>query len=117
MKTKLILAAAVVGWLCAGAAADDYDFYAGLQYPGAKLRSDVDVYKVKEAGKGDPKAYERREVDWWPRKGVDIVEVKEGMPLRTWTRRDGEQPREFKAHLIGFRGIGNKHGNPYGGPK
>jgi len=118
MKTKLILAAAVVGWLCAGARADDYDFYAGLQYPGAKLRSDVDVYKVKEAGKGDPKAYERREVDWWPRKGVDTIDVKEGMPLRTWTLRAHQfasEPKQFEAHLVGFRGMGNTMSSKFGG--
>lgn len=112
MKTKLILAAAVVGWVCA-AAADDYDFYAGLRYPGAKLRPDVGVYKVKEEGAGDPKAYERREVDWWPRKGVDIIDVKEGMPLRTWTLRTQQRPsgpKQFQAHLLGFRGMGNTMG-------
>jgi len=62
-----------------------YDFYANTKYPGAKLRSDVELYRVKQAGKGDPLAYERRDVDWWPRKGMDIIEVKKGMPLRTWT--------------------------------
>jgi len=63
MKTKRMLATAVVGWVCAAAAsASDYDFYAGLRYPGAERRPDVDIYKVKQAGKGDPKAYERRDV-------------------------------------------------------
>ena len=62
-----------------------YDFYANTVYPGPKLRPDVEFYQVTQAGKGDPLAYERREVDWWPRKGVDVVEVKPGMPLRTWT--------------------------------
>jgi len=57
MKTKLIVVAAVVGWVCAGAAADGYDFYAGLQYPGAKLRPGVDVYKVTETGTGEPDAF------------------------------------------------------------
>jgi len=62
------------------------------------------------------------------------------MPLRTWTFRDRKldpaastvhpivgvedltrrlpwkRPRTFKAHLIGFRGIGNKYGNPFGHP-
>jgi carbonic anhydrase/acetyltransferase-like protein (isoleucine patch superfamily) len=120
MKTKLIVVAALVGWVSAGAAADDYDFYAGLRYPGAKLRPDVDIYKVKEAGTGDPKAYERREVDWWPRKGVDIIQVAKGMPLRTWTLR---APRlatgthQLEAHLVGFRGMGNTmSGRSDGGP-
>jgi len=115
MKTKLILTAVLVGSVCAGGAAEDYDFYAGVRYPGAKLRSDVELYKVKQSGKGDPKAYERREVDWWPRKGVDIIEVRRGMPLRTWTWKS----KPLKAHLIGFRGIGNTMSNKFrgdGGP-
>ena len=32
-----------------------------------------DLYKPVQEGNGDPKAYERRTVDWWPRKGVDII--------------------------------------------
>ena len=113
MKTKMILTAAVVGWVCA-AAAENYDFYDGMRYPGAKLRPDVDLYKVKQAGESDPKAYERREVVWWPRKGVDIIEVNNGMPLRTWTRRSGE-PKQFEAHLVGLRGMGNTMSSKYGG--
>jgi len=122
METKRILAAAVVGWVCAGAAASEYDFYAGLRYPGAKRRADVALYKAKQAGKGDPKAYERREVDWWPRRGVDVVDVKEGMPLRTWTLRTqqiADGTARLQAHLVGFRGMGNTTSNPFrgdGGP-
>ncbi|GAG07097.1 unnamed protein product, partial [marine sediment metagenome] len=122
MKTKLILTAAVVGWVCAGAAAaKNYDFYAGLQYPGAKLRPDVELYKVEQAGRGDPKAYERRVVRWWPRKGVDIIEVKKGMPLRTWTLRTAPASGapQLKAHLVGFRGMGNTMSSKFrgdGGP-
>ncbi|MDP6110505.1 MAG: hypothetical protein QF473_40630 [Planctomycetota bacterium] len=51
----------------------------------------IELYKVKQAGKGDPLAYQRREVEWWPRKGVDIIAVKKGMPLRTWTLRTVHQ--------------------------
>jgi len=119
MKTKLILTVAVVGWVSAGiAAAEGYDFYAALRYPGAKLRADVDLYKVKQEGDGDPRAYQRREVLWWPRQGVDVVEVKPGMPLRTWTLRNPRlesQPERFKAHLVGFRGMGNTISSKFGG--
>jgi len=117
MKTKLIVMAAVVGWVCAGAAADGYDFYAGLQYPGAKLRPGVDIYKVKDTGKGDPKAYEQREVNWWPRKGVDVIEMKDGMIEREWTWREKKPglPATFKAHLIAFRGMGNTMSSKFGG--
>jgi hypothetical protein len=119
MNTPPTLLATFLFVLAAGTtlSAADYDFFEGARYPGPIKKPGVDLYKVKLAGADDPKAYERREVIWWPRKGVDIIDVKAGMPLRTWTRRDGEPPRGFKAHLIGFRGIGNKNGNPYGGPK
>ena len=79
----------VVLLVCQWASAAGYDFYANTRYPGPELRQDVELYKVKQAGKGDPLAYERREVDWWPRKGVDIIAVKKGMPLRTWALRAG----------------------------
>lgn len=118
MNTKLMLTIGLAGLMCAAAAAEDYDFYAGLQYPGAKLRAGVDIYKVKQAGKGDPLAYERREVDWWPRKGVDIIEVKQGMVLRTWTlrtRRVSSEVMQFKAHLVGFRGMGNTMSSKFNG--
>jgi len=124
MKTKLILTIGFAGLVCVGdyAEAADYDFYAATQYPGAKLRDGVDIYKVRQAGKGDAKAYERREVNWWPRKGVDIIEVKPGMPLRTWTPirphvSVGDKP--FKAHLVAFRGMGNTTSSKFrgdGGP-
>lgn len=83
MKNHALIAGVVL--FCGLASAAEYDFYANTKYPGAKLRPDVELYKVNQAGKGAPLAYERREVDWWPRRGVDIIEVKKGMPLRTWT--------------------------------
>ena len=118
MKTKLMLTIGLAGLISAGAAAEDYDFYAGLQYPGAKRRLGVDLYKVTQAGKGDPTAYERREVTWWPRKGVDIIAVKPGMPLRTWTlqrQRVSDKAMTFTAHLVGFRGMGNTMTSTFGG--
>ena len=89
-----------------------------MQYPGAKLRPGVDLYKVTQAGQGDAKAYHRREVNWWPRKGVDVVDVKEGMPLRTWTWQTpplSSEPKQFEAHLLGFRGMGNTISSKFGG--
>ena len=53
-----------------------YDFYANTRYPGPGRRPNVDIYKVVRPGSSDPRAYERREVLWWPRRGVDFVEVK-----------------------------------------
>jgi len=131
----------LLGLLCNMAAAEDYDFFAGARYPGPVKKPGVDVYQVKQAGGTDAKGYERREVGWWPRKGVAVIEVKKAMPLRTWTlvdrkmdpaastidpilgieeltrRLSWKQPRQFKAHLIGFRGIGNSYGNPFGVPR
>ncbi len=84
---------------------------------------------------GGPHAagYQRRTAGWWPRRGVDVIEVEKGMVARTWTLRDpldpagkaensarrlpSAAPRQFKAHLIGFRGFGNHMGNPFRGPK
>jgi len=145
-----MLTAIIAGALALSAGAEEaetgthpasYDFYANTKYPGPILRPDVELYKVEQAGNDHPLAYERREVEWWPRKGVDIIEVREGMPEREWTFRraavdaqtgeligpsDAEllawgRPRTFKAHLIGFRGIGNimtsKWGDRDGGPR
>ncbi len=119
------------------ATAEPYDFFANAIYPGAGRKPGVGLYKVKQAGGDNPESYGRREVDWWPRKGVDIIELKDAMPLRTWTLREREMdpsaagehlilgieainrrvawnwPRRFKAHLVGFRGIGNRYGNPF----
>ena len=140
MQSRLILTAALAGCVLAGAAAADYDFFDGARYPGAGRKPGVDLYKVEQEGGPHAEGYRRRVVRWWPRKGVDIIEVKKGMPLRTWTFRDRKldpaastvhpivgveeltrrlpwkRPRTFKAHLIGFRGIGNKYGNPFGHP-
>ncbi|MBT3202288.1 MAG: hypothetical protein HN350_20505, partial [Phycisphaerales bacterium] len=123
----------------AAQAADEYNFFAGARYPGPARAPGVDIYKVEQTGGPHAKGYQRRVVDWWPRKGVDIIEVKSAMPLRTWTLRDRElnpqavgehlmlgietltrrlswkwkQATKFKAHLIGFRGLGNRYGNPF----
>jgi len=119
MKRNLIsILTALCSLVASVAAGDGYDFYGGLRYPGAGLRADVDVYKVTQRGNGDPQAYARREVQWWPRKGVDAIEIHEGMPLRTWTLqtpRLADDPRQFEAHLIGFRGMGNTTSSKFGG--
>jgi hypothetical protein len=83
----ILLAAGTISEMFA--AAETLDVYAGASYPGPGRRPDVELYDVKQSGDGNPLAYQRREVDWWPRKGVDIIEVTESMPLRTWTLRNG----------------------------
>ena len=138
MNTRLLLTLAIAGALYANTASAQYDFFAGARYPGPTKKPGVGLYKVKQAGGDHAEGYQRRTVNWWPRKGVDIIEVKKGMPLRTWTLRDRKldaevcridseagseelfrrlqstQPRTFEAHLVGFRGIGNEYGNPFG---
>ncbi len=110
-------------------AATEYDFYKLNAYPGPVIVDNVDLYKPIQEGNGNPQAYERRAVEWWPMKGVDYVVVEEGMPLRMWTLRDpldvtgrssetenrypSSLPKTFKAHLIGFRGIGNEMYSPF----
>jgi len=109
---------------------DGYDYFRNSRYPGG-LREDVSLDRVQQEG-GSAGAYLRRVVHWWPKKGVDIVEVPEGVPLRTWTFQTTEDERtlemgylakwrddslqgkkQFKAHLLGFRGIGSEIGNPF----
>ena len=128
---------ALVGLVLAGNAAGEYDFFNRAVYPGPIRKPGVDLYEVKEPGDPAGGNYRRRVVHWWPRKGVDTVEVRPAMPLRTWTLRErkmdpaaiGEhlilgiealtrraregRPRRFKAHLVGFRGLGNRYGNPF----
>ena len=105
----------------AAAAAADYDCYKYLRCP-KKLLPDVGRNKVEQEGGPDAVGYKRRTVQWWPRKGHDIVDIPKDAPLRTWTRKKGQEDKEalagvcrnwttsdsetFKAHLIGFRGFG-----------
>jgi hypothetical protein len=129
-KLVLVIAATAFAY---GATGADYDFFDGARYPGAAGRKPgVDLYRVEQEGGPHDEGHRRRVVHWWPRKGVDIIEIKKGMPLRTWTFRDRQfdpksatvhpikgvdelirrlpvtQPRKIKAHLVGFRGIGNR---------
>lgn len=95
-----------------------YDFFGLSRYPeGGRLLPDVDLYKPVQLGSGEATAYERREVAWWPRKGVDVIEVKRGMIEREWTWREKRPglPATFKAHLIAFRGMGNTMSSKFGG--
>ena len=74
----------------------------------------------------------RRVVQWWPKRGVDVVDVPKGVALRTWTVRTAEEEplvemgclskwwdptlqgrKQFKAHLLGFRGVGSERGDPF----
>ena len=63
-----------------------YDFFELSRYPlEGKLRPWVELRKITLEGDGDPKKYNRRTVKWWPRKGVDFTELRDGMIEREWT--------------------------------
>ncbi|MCX6346203.1 MAG: DUF6055 domain-containing protein [Armatimonadetes bacterium] len=117
--------------LAASAFAEGYDYFKNIQYPG-KRRADVGLDKISQEGGSDAVGYNKRVVTWWPKKGVDIVDVPKGVELRTWTIRTPEiEPlvevgvfakwwpedlrgkKQFKAHLIGFRGIGTAQDIPF----
>jgi len=138
MRSRLALTAACLGLVFSSAAGGEYDFFARARYPGPVRRHGVDLYKVVQGAEAGGQGYRRRVVQWWPRKGVDSIAVHQAMPLRTWTLRArtldpsvcGKHLRtgveeltrrvcstremQFKAHLVGFRGIGNRYGDPFG---
>jgi hypothetical protein len=114
-----------------GTIAGDYDFFANIRYP-ATRRPDVALDKIEQKGGPDAVGYKKRVVHWWPKQGVDVIDVPEGAPLRTWTIRTPEEAplteaayyakwwpadlrgkKQFDAHLIGFRGIGSAVGNVF----
>ncbi len=138
---KLLLMPTLVGLVAQGAIADESEIdktlareaplFERIKLRGA-LRDDVsrDVIQQKP-GEG----YQPRVVQWWPKKGVDFIEEPEEAP-RTWTIRpesmnakdrgpsDSESvakwwplslrgKTQFKAHLLGFRGLGAMN-DPWG---
>jgi len=112
---------ALAGMVLAGTTAAEHDYYKNLRYP-KKLREGVGRNTVQQEGGPNAVGYKRRTVQWWPRKGQDVVDIPQGAPLRTWTRNKGQKdaeaqagvcrnwiasdPETFKAHLIAFRGFG-----------
>ena len=131
---KLLLMPTLAGLVAQGAIADESEIdkklakeaplFERIKLRGA-LRDDVsrDVIEQKP-GEG----YQPRVVQWWPKKGVDYIEEPKEEP-RTWTIRpesmtakdrgpsDSESvakwwplslrgKTQFKAHLLGFRGLG-----------
>jgi len=121
MKMQLMLTMVVAGLVCSPASPEEHDFYRYLRYP-AELVPGVGLDKVEQEGGPDAVGYRRRTVQWWPRRGQDIVDIPKGAPLRTWTRNKGQKdtealagvcrnwttsdPETFKAHLIAFRSFG-----------
>ncbi len=107
--------------MCASAIAEEHNYYKHLRYP-SKLVPGVGRDKVEQEGEVGAAGYNRRTVQWWPRKGQDVVDIPEGAPLRTWTRNKGQQdgealaglgqswnttdPETFEAHLVALRSFG-----------
>jgi len=121
MKKHLILTILAAGCVSANAIAAEHDLYKYLRYP-SKPVPGVGRNKVAQVGGAKAVGYKRRTVQWWPRKGQDIVDIPDGAPLRTWTRNNGKKDpaalaglgkhwltsdsETFKAHLIALRGFG-----------
>ncbi|MBW8016392.1 MAG: hypothetical protein FVQ82_09410 [Planctomycetes bacterium] len=119
LKCTVVLSTLLL-FMVSTAANGEYEYYKGSQFPGKGLRKDVEIRTVVTEG-GKPTEYKRREVKFFPRKGVDSIPVVYGMIKRDWTLTElGKSftPKAFlkgdklNAHLIGFRGIGTKHDAP-----
>ena len=121
MRTRLVVTVLAIGWVCGATAAEDYDYYRRLRYPNKPLDG-VGRDKVDQEGGSAAVGYKRRTVQWWPRKGQDIIDIPAGAPLRTWTRIMGKNDpssvaglgkhwpqgagETFKAHLVALKGFG-----------
>ena len=116
MRTSTIVQSLAMTLLLSVSAFAEYEYYKGSQSPGTTLRKGVELREVIVEG-GKPAEYVRREVKAIPRKGVDKIDIVDGMELRTWTftgRGKQYAPSAFvkngklSAHLIGFRGVGSE---------
>ena len=121
MKKRNCVAWLTLLVLASKGTAEELDYYKYLRYQ-TGLQPGIGRNKVAQEGGPDAVGYERRTVQWWPRKGQDIVDIPKGAPLRTWTRNKGKEDKEalaglcrnwttsdpetFKAHLIAFRAFG-----------
>lgn len=79
-----------------------YDFFDLSRYPlEGKLRPWVELSKATLEGDGDPTKYHRRVTRWWPRKGVDFTELRDGMIERQWTLAASVMDPESTAGVVG----------------
>ena len=122
--SRLVLLVALAGLVAQGAIAGESKIDEKLAreaplFERAKMRGRVLDEVSRDVIKQTPgDGYQLRVVDWWPKKGVDLIEEPKAAP-RTWTIREPKSSKEmkwwpralrgkaqFKAHLLGFRGIG-----------
>ena len=61
--------------------AEPYDYFRNAQLP-MKRRPDVSLDRVEQEGGPDCVGHRKRVVDWWPKRGVDIVDVPKGAICR-----------------------------------
>jgi len=84
-----------------------YDFFEYARYPvEGKLRPWVELRKITTPTDTDPKQYAPRRVRWWPRKGIDYTELREGMIEREWTLAASALDPEYKP--VRFGGLETK---------
>ena len=83
INMKHLFSVVVIGLgISVAVAAEPYDFFRNVQYPRTR-RQDVGLDRVKQAGGPDAVGYNKRVVDWWPKRGIDVFDIPEGVPLRT----------------------------------
>jgi hypothetical protein len=79
---KHLFSVVVIGLgISVAVAAEPYDFFRNVQYPRTR-RQDVGLDRVEQAGGPDAVGYNKRVVDWWPKKGIDVLDIPEGVPVR-----------------------------------
>ncbi len=93
-----ILALFIVAARCWAA---DHDFFELSRYPvEGKLRPWAELRRARQEG-NDPQEYNRRTVHWWPRKGVDFTELRDGMIEREWSLAASAMDPACKARVMG----------------
>ena len=77
MNTKLSIPLSLLSiWSAACAETPrnaEYDFFERAQYPGNRLRPEVELTKIEQEGGPGATGYNRRTVTFWPRQGIDII--------------------------------------------
>ena len=102
---QLIVMMTLLGLVAQGAIAQEHDYYKNLPYQKG-LVPGVGLDKIEQQGGPNAAGYNRRTVQWWPRKGQDIVDIPKGVPLRTWTRDKGQIDK--KAEEVRFTENGRR---------
>ena len=111
MGTTLFITAALAGWVWPNAVAEEIDYSGRLRYPKG-LVPGIGLNQVEQEGGPAAVGYKRRTVQWWPRRGQDIVDIPEGAPLRTWTRNNDVVQIKYHLRTQGYRASRRSTGEP-----